>query len=150
MPLPAVLARVILAALRKFAPKSVGAALAALGVFEAADLAREVWRTFFGRDAEEVAEGARHPELAPAELLALLRGDAVDLGVAAGDVIEEETLLRDLVRAELRDPAADLSIQILPAGDGGDSRLSVNHGAGASQVAPRPSARSATRRRRRK
>lgn len=111
MPLPAVLVRLVLAALKRWAPKAVGAGLAALGVIEAADLARKAWRSIFGANTEEARAGALAPEEAPAELLEFLRGGERD--ELYDDTIEEEELLRQLERAERRDPAADLSVQIL-------------------------------------
>lgn len=112
-----VFARVITAALKRWAPKYVGAALKVLGVIEIADLAKDAWRVVFGDDgADEAAEGASTPHIAPAELVEFLRtgvppfDDSRRLGE---DVIDEEEVLDELERAERRDPAADVSVQIL-------------------------------------
>lgn len=113
MALPAVLARVVVAALKRWAPKYVGSALAALGVIEAADIARATWRAIFGDKHEEAAHGAAHPEEAPPELVEYLRAHQEQLEQRELDVIDEEEVLHDLERSQRRDPAADVSIQLV-------------------------------------
>lgn len=115
------LARVILAALGRWAPRLVGAGLKALGVIEAAQLLQQGYAEVFGsaeRQAEAAA-GAGSPEEAPEELIEFMRARlAVPIedrrcAVRDLDPIIEEEILAGIDRAERRDPAADIAIQIL-------------------------------------
>lgn len=104
---PALLARVVVAALKRYAPRYVGAALKVLGVVELGDLARSAWKEVFGDDARhaEAIEGYQAPGEPPEEVVAYLqrlleRDDAAQLLDGGSDPIIEEEVLRQLDAAE--------------------------------------------------
>lgn len=123
MAAPAVLARVVIAALKRYAPKYVGAALKVLGAIELADLARAVYREVFGGDdahAQALA-GYQAPGEAPPDLVAWMRGqlgarfdpDALfPARFTYVDEIPEEEILREL-EASQDTCAADLTVNVL-------------------------------------
>ncbi len=167
MALPALLARAVVWAARKWGPPLVGRGLQLLGVFEIGDLIAEAWDAIVG-DAEEgrqvaaqAVEGSRTERDVPGKLLAHLSAALASGGwlgqderdSAPRDDLTEEQLAADLERLEAaierderRDPAADLSVQILGRGatSGGSECLSHNHGR------PAPARATPKRRRRRK
>lgn len=105
MALPAIVARLVIAALKRYAPKYVGAALKFLGVIELGELAHSAWREIFGSDerhAEAVA-GFESGE-APADLVAWLRSqierEPSEPSETGDDPIVEEEIMRQLVAAE--------------------------------------------------
>jgi len=123
MAAPALLARVVVAALKRYAPKYVGAALKILGVIEIADLAKDAYRVIFGSDdahREAVAGYQAPPADTPHDLIdsmsEALHSSKRSATLAPEDVIEEEEILKQLNRAEAS--CADLTIAIVPPSRG--------------------------------
>lgn len=119
MAAPAFVARVVVAALKRWAPKYVGAALKVLGAIELADLARDTYRAVFGSDAahaEAVGGYQAPPPETPPEVVDYFSSALWRPAPFADDVIEEEEILKQLNRAEMSCP--DLTIALLPPSRG--------------------------------
>lgn len=117
MAAPALLARLVVAALKRWAPKYVGAALKILGVIELGDLAKDAYRAIFGEGhAEAVAGYHAPPPETPRDLLEFFNGAELADPLARADVIEEEEILKDLDRAGAACP--DITIALVPPSRG--------------------------------
>lgn len=114
-PWAGIVARVVLGALKRWAPEAVGAAIKALAAIELVELASDAYRAIFGGEERQARaiEGYQSGDAPPETVDYMRRELALQSAGESRDAIDEEEVLRELARASRAEDEADFTVRIL-------------------------------------